>query len=156
MDDVRLWGVEGLRPMANILRGVEYAKCKTIQKFTLGQESTYRLEAPACSRLQESWNIFKLGNIVATEANLFLKLFDCPVKLFAGVCLEQFDEIGVAKVPGFNLIFGILKSWNRLMYHIACRSVVDFLTTLSVGHVAEARMICVLDAVSFGQNALSN
>jgi hypothetical protein len=53
VDDIWLWCVERDTRMSDVLSRVEDFKCETVQKLSLGQKATDRLEPPSSLRLEE-------------------------------------------------------------------------------------------------------
>ena len=154
VDDVGLGRVHGVGVVANVLSRVESFKSKSVQEFTLGEQSTNRLQSPAGFVLQELGDVFELGDLVLAEVNVLLELFDSPVKLLASTVLEHFHQFRVHKLPHTLLIGSVLESRNGVTHAIVERHFGDEFATLAVLGVFEAWMVRLLDTVTFRKDSL--
>ena len=134
--------------MANVLRRVEDLKRKTVQKFSLGEQASYRFKPPACSRFKEGRDIFQLRNLIRPEADFLFKLIDCPVEFLACMCLEHLREMCVAELPGLYLIFRILELGYGLVHLVSSSNVIDLFSAFAIGNISEPGVVSVLDSVT--------
>ena len=90
------------------------------------------------------------------KADLLLELIYRPIEFIAGIVLEKFNKIAIAKGPNIFLHLSVLKSLYSIDHLMIHGELSDLFSPCSVDWIAEARMVSILDSISLSQYPLAN
>ena len=156
VNNVGLGRVEWSGVMPDVLGRVENFECEAIQEFALRQKTTHWFKAPACARLEELRNVFKLWDSVSSKTDIFLEFRNSPIELLARIGLVKFGKCFVAELPGGNLLLRVLETGNLLANLVIKGEICDFFSACAVDRISEAGVVCILDTISLGECALAD
>jgi hypothetical protein len=147
VDDIRLRSILWVLVMPNVLGRVKDLESKSIQEFSLGQQTTDRLESPACFTLKELRDIIKLWNGFSSESfDIRLHLYHDRKSLFTSIFVKEFPELRVYESPDPDLVLVVLHSGDFCIPYIVCESYIGyFFPSLSINRIPETWMLRVPD-----------
>lgn len=101
--NVRFWGVERHRVVANVLRREEYAESQTVQEVARRQQTADWAQRETRALFQKVGNVLLLRDVVHGVAAVVLEQRHDVVELIARVALPQVLHARVDGAPGLDL-----------------------------------------------------